>query len=189
MERRQAALYSVGLLDDDGWCPVEKVALDGGPGEHARVRVQTDDAGRLEIRELHLLDNGTGITAARLRAFNFGTVEQMIGAALVAEQSGEQSKRRRKLKKPASRGYSDAFYEQVAAAYMAAPKKQVAAIAAEADVPPTTAARWVKQARKKGKLPAAPGQGKGGVRIEHVRIGGARARASAGGKAGKTHAS
>jgi hypothetical protein len=60
------------------------------------------------------------------------------------------------LRVPAVRGYDDGFYEQVAEAYrraIRAHRSPVMAIAAEAGVPRTTAARWVKVARGKGKLP------------------------------------
>ena len=69
------------------------------------------------------------------------------------------------LERP-SRGHDDAFYEQVAAKYRAAmrrsPARPVAAIQAEAKVPRSTAARWVKEARRRGLLGAAPAPGKVG---------------------------
>jgi hypothetical protein len=42
----------------------------------------------LEIRQLHLLDNGQPIRADRPRAFNLGTVEQMIGAIVMIDELG-----------------------------------------------------------------------------------------------------
>jgi hypothetical protein len=73
------------------------------------------------------------------------------------------------LRAPSTRGYSDAFYEQVAEAYRRALRaggsghsKPIAAIAAEADVPRSTAARWVKEARRRHKLGDAPATGKAG---------------------------
>jgi hypothetical protein len=143
--------------DDDGWVEVEGTDMSSGRREHARVRVQPDDAGRLAIRELHLLDVGEPITAQRLRTFTLGTVGQMIdAAAIVREQTGEQPRRRRPLKPPAGRGYPDEFYEHVAARYRAAQAMQgvrpVMAIAKEAGVPRSTAARWVKEARRREKL-------------------------------------
>ncbi|HEU5279979.1 MAG TPA: helix-turn-helix domain-containing protein [Gaiellaceae bacterium] len=72
----------------------------------------------------------------------------------------------RPLKPPAGHRYPDTFYVQVAERYRAAQRAgtgrraPVQAIADEAGVPRTTAARWVKEARARGKLPDAPGQGK-----------------------------
>jgi hypothetical protein len=161
-------LYAIDTQPDaDGWWSVERIRLDN-QRDHARVRMQPDHAGRLEVHELHLLDNGQPITAERLRAFNLGTIGQMIDASvLISEQLEELPKRRRALETPTSRGYDDAFYERVAGAYRAAlargDRKPVAAIAAEAGVPRSTAARWVKEARKRPGVSLGPGSpGKAG---------------------------
>jgi hypothetical protein len=165
MKRRDTLSYAIDVEPDaEGWWSVERIAFDG-TRDHARVRMEPDHAGRLEVRELHLLDNGEPITAQRLRAYSLGTVAQMIGAIVrIDEARGQQPKRRRALKPPASRGYDDAFYERVAFAYRAAlaqQEKPVAAIAAEAGVPRSTAARWVKEARRRPGVslgPASPGK-------------------------------
>jgi transposase-like protein len=159
--------------------------------------MHADEAGRLEIHELHLLDNGQPITAERLRAFNLGTIGQMInGAALLSERIGAQSRPSRTLKAPASRGYDDAFYQRVADAYRAAlarGPKPVAAIAAEAGVPRSTAGRWVKEARRRtgpdGRpLLGAAKPGKAGE-ARDVRVIGVRAEAVADTRKGDTDAS
>jgi transposase-like protein len=195
MKRRQGSTYAIDGPNADGWWNVERNAVDGGR-DHARVRMQTDADGWLEIHELHLLDNGESITAERLRAFNLGTVGQMInGAALIDERRDEQPKRSRTLKAPSSRGYDNAFYEQVANAYRAAlaRPKPIAALAVEAGVPRSTAARWVKEARKRtgpdGRpLLGAAKPGKAGEAVD-VRIIGVRAEAVAKGREGEIHAS
>jgi hypothetical protein len=70
------------------------------------------------------------------------------------------------LSPPSGRGYPDDFYERVANAYRNALRRglrPVAAIAAEANVPRSTAARWVKEARRRpGLLGPAPAPGKAG---------------------------
>ena len=115
--------------------------------------MQPDEDGRLEVHELHLLDNGEPLTAERLRAYNLATIGWMIDATvLIKEQAGERPRRHRKLQPPTSRGYDDAFYERVTHTYRAAlaeGKRPITAIAAEAGVPRSTAARWVKEARRR----------------------------------------
>jgi hypothetical protein len=70
-----------------------------------------------------------------------------------------------RLTPPSGRGYPDEFYERVAATYRDALRRggrPVAAVAAEANVPRSTAARWVKEARRRDRLGAAPATGKAG---------------------------
>jgi hypothetical protein len=145
--------------DADGWIDLERVWHPQGlEREHIRVRVVPDETGRLGLRELHFLDIGEPITAKRLRALRLGALELMV--TMPVESSGAS-----KLKPPAGRGYPDEFYERVAAAYRVAAARTgrpVRAIAAEAGVPRSTAARWVKEARRRGKLGAAPAVGKAG---------------------------
>jgi hypothetical protein len=152
MKRPLLSHYGIdGQPDADGWWDVERFALDGSR-DHARVRMQPDEHGRLEIHELHLLDNGQPITADRLRAYNLGTIGRMIDASALINEQSNQPKRRRSLRAPTSRGYDDAFYERVADAYRAAlarGARPVAAIAAEAGVPRSTAARGVNVARRR----------------------------------------
>jgi hypothetical protein len=154
-----AAVYRTdGKLDRDGWVDIER--RQGGRVVRARVRFLANAAGRLEPRELHLLDRGRELVPRELRTFNLGTVTAIVRAMQASPV------RRRPLKPPAGHRYPDTFYDQVAARYNAAQRAgagrraPVQAIADEAAVPRTTAARWVKEARARGKLPAAPGQGK-----------------------------
>ncbi len=74
---------------------------------------------------------------------------------------------RYKLERPAGRRLDDAFYGLVARAYADAvawgmnPRKT---LAADSDTPADTVARWIGQARKRGKLsPAEPGKASGVV--------------------------
>lgn len=64
------------------------------------------------------------------------------------------------LTAPGSRGYPDDFYRRVAAAYYGVLLRPVVAVAAEAGVPRSTAARWVKEARRRGFIEPAPAPGK-----------------------------
>jgi hypothetical protein len=70
-----------------------------------------------------------------------------------------------KLTPPRGRGYGDDFYERVAASYRDALRRgerPVEAMRLEANVPRSTAARWVKEARRRGLLGKAPAPGKAG---------------------------
>jgi hypothetical protein len=70
-----------------------------------------------------------------------------------------------KLRAPSRRGYPDDFYERVAETYRNALRdlrRPVNAVADEAGVPRSTAARWVKEARRRGALEHAPAPGKAG---------------------------
>jgi len=129
--------------------------------------VLRDDDGRLEVRELHFLDNGERITPQRLRALTIGTIAQMVEAgAMLSNEATKRPQRRQPLKPPPGRGYPDGFYERVADAYRNAlwrGDRPVSAVASEANVPRSTAARWVKESRRRGKLGAAPARGKAGA--------------------------
>jgi hypothetical protein len=70
-----------------------------------------------------------------------------------------------KLSPPRGRGYGDEFYERVATAYRDALRRgerPVEALRLQANVPRSTAARWVKEARRRGLLGEAPAPGKAG---------------------------
>jgi len=145
--------YSVNpVADAEGWMDVEGIDMLTGAKERARLRVQPDQDGRLEIRELHLLDVGQAITPGRLRSLNIGFLGQMIAAsALLTDQTAKPPK----LSPSGQRGYGDDFYKAVAANYQAAivgRRRPVLAIAESAGVPRSTAARWVKEARRRGFL-------------------------------------
>jgi hypothetical protein len=84
-----------------------------------------------------------------------------------SEAAAQESARIVGLSPPRGRGYPDDFYERVADAYRNALRREsgrrpVVAIATEANVPRSTAARWVKEARRRGLLGQAPAPGKAG---------------------------
>jgi hypothetical protein len=59
-------------------------------------------------------------------------------------------------KEPNAHKYDDAFFQWVAATYLAAPSKPTTHVAQKFNVPVTTAANWVRRARIAGHLPPAP---------------------------------
>lgn len=71
-----------------------------------------------------------------------------------------------KLSAPGQRGYPDDFYDRVADVYRDSfrgnSRRPVVDVANEAGVPRSTAARWVKEARRRGLLGPAPAPGKKG---------------------------
>jgi hypothetical protein len=148
--------------DADGWVELERRLHPQGL-ERIRVRVQPDENGLLELRELHFLDLGEPITARRLRALRLGALDLMVSAAAATSGPKPQSDT---LAPPSSRGYSDEFYDHVADVYRAAlarDARPVVSIMAEAGVPRSTAARWVKEARRRGRLGPARAPGKAGA--------------------------
>lgn len=91
-----------------------------------------------------------------------GRVYEKTGSVVAAASASGVSG----LRAPFQRGYPPAFYERVAEAYREAQRrggaghsKPIEVIAKEANVPRSTAARWVKEARRRGALgPADPGK-------------------------------
>jgi hypothetical protein len=142
---------------DDGWF----VWLED-PTVH--VRVEEGGDGRIRLTGLQL---DAPVTAERLRSVPVGRIEAAANADL---HSSAPSTRRPKAKISASmrsnavQGYPDAFYDAVASVYrhLAATSRRPVVELAEANgVPPTTAQRWIKEARRRGLL--APGhRGKSG---------------------------
>lgn len=122
------------------------------PAERAAIESQLDKPAAIDI-------------AGALRQFTAPK------AGRVYEKAGTGSRRlsgsgARAPSRP-SRGYSDDFYEQVAEVYRDAYRSgggraPVMAVAANWNVPRSTAARWVKESRRRGKLGSAPARGKKG---------------------------
>lgn len=168
---------------------------EGDAYERVLVNVRADEAGRYRVLELHLVSSGEPITAEGLRTIRLGKIEDMLNlpeeraeiAARLEEEADPREifatrstvyrpvKGPRLIRKPAppattlsvpdGRGYSDAFYEQVADVYRRAFRQDrppVEAVRSEANVPRSTAARWVKEARRRGLLAPAPAPGKKG---------------------------
>lgn len=143
---------------------------DGSPGRRGTpkvfVRVAEDADGRFRLQGLRI--DGP-VSAELLRSIPIGRVEAVANRQLHA--AGPPRRRRRpdaripdSLRASAVRGYPDPFYDAVASAYqqlIGTSAKPVAELAAANGVPVTTAQRWVREARRRGKLP--PGRpGKSG---------------------------
>lgn len=142
---------------------------DGRPGRHDPkifVRVTEDADGRIRLHGLRLEGR---VSAELLRSVPVGRIEAVANRLLHA--AGPPPRRRRaparipdSLRASAVRGYPDPFYDAVASAYqqlVATTARPVAELAAANAVPVTTAQRWVREARRRGKLP--PGRtGKAG---------------------------
>ncbi|HVF03236.1 MAG TPA: hypothetical protein VNA20_00210 [Frankiaceae bacterium] len=145
----------------DGWYTWE----DDTPSPvsiHIRLAPRAD--GRLRVVGLRL--DGP-VSAEVLRSIPVGRIE---GAANAQLHDAVPAARKRKvearvpdsLRSNAVRGYPDAFYDSIAAAYrslVATTSKPVSDLATANDVPVTTAQRWVKEARRRGLLaPGHPGK-------------------------------
>lgn len=110
------------------------------------------------------------VSASLLRSVPVGRIEAAANAQFHQAAPPPGRGRPTAAKIPATyrsdavQGYPDAFYEVVGKAYQAlagASTKPVADLAAANDVPVTTAQRWVREARRRRKLP--PGRpGKAG---------------------------
>jgi hypothetical protein len=137
----------------------------GGEGATVRVRLAEGDDGRLHLVELHVA--GT-VSAGTLRSIPVGRIEAAANAQFHPSAPDRAPRRppaatiSDDLRRNAVRGYPDAFYGAVAAAYRqlaATSPRPVAALAAANGVPVTTAQRWVKEARRRGLLaPGRPGK-------------------------------
>ena len=148
-------------LLDDGW-----YAWVGDTPESAAVRVRFTprEDGRLRIDGLRVEGR---VSAEVLRSIPVGRIEAAANAQL--GHTAEPPRRRPvgarvpdSLRSNAVRGYPDAFYDSIAAAYrtlVTTTSKPVSELAAANDVPVTTAQRWVKEARRRGLLsPGHPGK-------------------------------
>lgn len=153
--------------EEDGW-----FEWRDGPRRPTRVYVQVAEGadGRFQVSAL-LLDGP--VSAEVLRAVPVGRIEATANAQLHGSggESGGPARRRRantriaaRLRSNAAQGYSEAFYDAVAASYrdlVGTSSRPIVELAEANDVPVTTAQRWVREARRRGKLP--PGRsGKAG---------------------------
>jgi hypothetical protein len=120
------------------------------PAEHAAIQARLDNPPAIDIT-----------TALRqFTAPRAGRVFEKSGVSAVRPAASGRAP-----SKP-SRGYTDPFYERVADVYRSAFRRSggapVMAVADEWNVPRSTAARWVKEARRRKKLGPAPAPGKKG---------------------------
>ena len=151
---------------DDGWLEW----TDSPPGARIYVNVEESSDGRFHV--VGLTFNGK-LSAEKLRSIPLGRIEAAANAMLHGD--GVPTGRRASaaklnariadtLRENAVQGYPDTFYDAVASAYralVAASSKPIGELAEANSVPVTTAQRWVREARRRGKLP--PGRpGKSG---------------------------
>lgn len=153
---------------DDGWLEW----TEAPSGTTVVFRVEEAPDGRYHIVDLKM--SGT-LSADRLRSVPVGRLEAAANSFFhhVGEFGSSAAARKRKpaqariadsLRANAVQGYPDTFYDAVATAYrslVANSSRPIGELAAANDVPVTTAQRWVREARRRGKLP--PGRpGKSG---------------------------
>jgi Arc/MetJ family transcription regulator len=145
---------------DDGWLEW----TDAPAGTDVFVQVDQAPDGRYRLVGLTMTGH---LSAERLRSLPVGRIEAAANALLHGDSPGGGRSRARiadSLRSNAVQGYPDAFYDAVAAAYrglVGNSSRPIAELAEANDVPLTTAQRWVKEARRRGKLP--PGRpGKSG---------------------------
>ena len=132
------------------------------------MSVKPADDGRYHVVGLQVMGK---LSAERLRAIPVGRIEAAANAlhhtpAAPTPRPRRPSKARvaDTLRFSDGRGSPDEFYGAVATIYhnlVAHSSRPIADLAEANAVPPTTAQRWVREARKRGKLP--PGRpGKAG---------------------------
>lgn len=150
-------------LDDDWLAWVDHGRRS--PRTSVRVRVAEGGDGRLHVIDLHVEG---AVSAEVLRSIPIGRIEAAANAQLHASAPEAPPRRAARATIPARlrtnavRGYPDAFYDAVAAAYRGlatSSPRPVADLADANDVPVTTAQRWVKEARRRSLLaPGRPGK-------------------------------
>ena len=140
-----------------------------GARKGTKVLVKVDEAkdGRFNVTGLRI--DGT-VSAELLRSLPVGRIEatanaQLHGGVDKAARGGRSKPQiAAKLRKSTPQGYTDAFYDAVAIAYrglVGTSSRPIGELATANEVPVTTAQRWVREARRRGKLP--PGRpGKAG---------------------------
>ena len=155
------------LPADKGWHEWREGPAPRGKNK-TRVLVHLTEArdGRFHLDGLRIEGS---VSASLLRSIPVGRIEAAANAQFhggVAQGKGRAVNARipNSLRSNAVQGYSDGFYETVGRAYQSLARsssKPVADLATANDVPVTTAQRWVREARRRGKLP--PGRpGKAG---------------------------
>jgi len=150
---------------EDGWYEW----TDTPTGTRLLVSLVEADDGRYHVDGLQI----TGpLSAELLRSIPLGRIEASANALLHGSGAGSGGRQRPRanariadsLRANAVQGYPDSFYDAVASAYrtlVSTSSRPIAELAAANEVPITTAQRWVREARSRGKLP--PGRrGKAG---------------------------
>jgi hypothetical protein len=115
-----------------------------------------DRAGHRDERRRHLADR----VALRLEAGRPRQPQRLLRLRL--READRLAPVGLGLRSNAVRGYPDAFYDSIAAAYrtlVTSSSRPVSELATANNVPITTARRWVKEARRRGLLsPGHPGK-------------------------------
>lgn len=133
-----------------------------------RVQVHLDQADDGRFHVSRLVIEGSPLSAEHLRSIPLGRIEAAANALFHGDPlaSDDQADARiaPHLRTTTSSGYPESFYDAVAGGYralVASSSRPIADLAAANEVPLTTAQRWVREARRRGKLP--PGRpGKSG---------------------------
>jgi Arc/MetJ family transcription regulator len=150
-------------IDDEGWFEWLEP-----PAGRTRIFVRIEEAadGRQTLGGVRIEGH---VSADLLRSIPIGRIEAAANALLHPDASPPTARRRSAriaatLRANAVQGYPDTFYDAVATAYrhlVTRSSSPIADLATANDVPVTTAQRWVREARRRGKLP--PGRaGKAG---------------------------
>lgn len=167
----------------DGWISSRQVTADDADDDTSfgvHVRVRRDEDGRLIITDVYV--HSSEITNEILRSLSIPRMQASLSAnkyvrvpASADEDedyeltlhklrqrtrgetrpSDDSERQREALQRPDGTG-PEAFYELVSQAYLeyaAESKAPARGIAEEAQVPTTTAHRWVREARRRGYLP------------------------------------
>ena len=152
--------------DAGGWHEWRDGRSPGRGRNRSRVLVHLTEArdGRLNLDGLRI--DGS-VSASQLRSIPVGRIEAAANAQFHGSAGKGATAPARipaRLRASTAQGYQDNFYEVVGKAYQALARsssKPVADLAEANEVPVTTAQRWVREARRRGKLP--PGRpGKAG---------------------------
>lgn len=137
-----------------------------GPSRQTKVLVKVVEASDGRYHLVGLSIQGS-VSAELLRSIPVGRIEAAANAQLhagTAPGTRKQIKIPAKLRAGTTAGYSDTFYDAVAGAYQHlahTSSRPIGELAEANEVPLTTAQRWVREARRRGKLP--PGRpGKAG---------------------------
>ncbi len=147
--------------EQSAWVRFEEVKRrkhsDGRPvWRIAELQVKSPTAEALReipLQRLEVAFNGLEMSAELL-----DTIDEVPSADLDSAISGRFNRQspRKKFQRPASRRLNDEFFAQVAAAYREAVIRGLdpgKTLAEDADVPHSTAARWIAVAREKRYLP------------------------------------
>ena len=150
---------------ENGWFEWSDASAPLPKRSKVLVRVVEANDGRFHLDGLRIEGH---VSAELLRSVPLGRIEAAANAQLHPGTAPGRAKRSvtipAKLRTGGRSGYGDAFYDAVARAYQHlahTSPRPIGELAESNRVPLTTAQRWVREARRRGKLP--PGRpGKAG---------------------------